>query len=59
MNLADAGLGVIRLTHDADCRGDQLVQLGDCRLYAGADVRSESRVVLGLAQGRSRAAHWL
>lgn len=43
MNLAGAGLGVIGRTRDADGRGDQLVQLGDRRLYAGADVEGADR----------------
>ena len=43
LNLTGSGLGVIRRTRDADCLPDQLVQLGDRRLYAGADVEDADR----------------
>src|SRR5574337_893583 len=43
MNLPGAGLGVVRRMRDADGRRNQLVQLGDRRLYAGADVEGAGR----------------
>jgi hypothetical protein len=55
MNLAGAGLGVIGRTRHADGRGDQLVQLGDRRLYAGADVEG-AIVVTGASAAHRKAA---